>query len=215
MSFVRKLLKQCRKPNGLFGKMVAQGMNRNHARMNQWGMSKIPLKEDMIALDIGCGGGGNIRWLAIKLKKGMVYGIDYSQESVNISRKVNAEHIKTGRVIIQSGTVSKLPYEDNFFDLVTAVETHYFWPDLSSDLEEVLRVLKPSGRFMIIGGEYKGGKYDERNASWVEYGKMTYLTLDEHREVLQKAGFVEVTIHEEYDKGWLCAVGNKSEGSGK
>lgn len=212
MSFMSKLLKQCRKPNGLFGKMVARGMNRNHARMNQWGMSKIPLKEDMIALDIGCGGGGNIRWLANKLKKGMVYGIDYSQESVNISRKVNAERIKTGRVIIQSGTVSALPYEDNFFDLVTAVETHYFWPDLSSDLEEVLRVLKPSGVFVIIGGEYKGGKYDERNASWVQYGKMTYLTLDELSELLMRAGFVDVAIHEAYEKGWLCAEGIKPVG---
>ncbi len=166
----------------------------------------------MIALDIGCGGGGNIRWLASKLKKGMVYGIDYSQESVNISRKVNAEHIKTGRVIIQSGTVSALPYDDAFVDLVTAVETHYFWPDLSSDLVEVLRVLRPSGRFMIIGGEYKGGKYDERNAPWVKYGQMTYLTLDELDDVLKLAGFVDVTIHEEYEKGWLCAEGHKPGG---
>jgi ubiquinone/menaquinone biosynthesis C-methylase UbiE len=143
------------------------------------------------------------------MKKGMVYGIDYSRESVSISRKVNAENIKTGRVIIQSGTVSAMPFDDDFFDLVTAVETHYFWPDLSSDLAEALRVLKPSGVLVIIGGEYKGGKYDERNAPWVVYGNMTYLTLDELSDVLKQVGFVDVTIHEEVEKGWLCAVGEK------
>lgn len=209
MSFISKLLKQCRKPSGLFGRMVADGMNRSHAPMTKWALEQIHLTEDMTVLDIGCGGGGTVRRIASRLKKGKVHGIDYSPESVMISHRVNAKHIQSGRVDIQTGTVSALPYADGIFDLVTAVETHYFWPNLSSDLKEVLRVLKPSGRIVIIGGEYKGGKYDERNASFVKAGDMTYLTLAEHREVLEKAGFLEVTIYEDYSKGWMCVAGIK------
>jgi ubiquinone/menaquinone biosynthesis C-methylase UbiE len=209
MSFISKLLKQCRKPSGLFGRMVAKGMNRSHAVMTKWGLEKIHLVENMTVLDIGCGGGGTVCRLARVLKKGKVYGIDYSPESVIISRRVNAKHIQSRRVEIQKGTVSALPYEDGKFDLVTAVETHYFWPDLSSDMVEILRVLKPSGQLVIIGGEYKGGKFDDRNAAFVEAGDMTYLSLTELQEMLENAGFLDVTIYEDYAKGWMCVKGTK------
>lgn len=43
------------------------------------------------------------------------------------------------------------------FDLATAVETHYYWPDLNADMQEVLRVLKPVGTLIIIAEAYKGG----------------------------------------------------------
>ena len=44
----------------------------------------------------------------------------------------------------------KLPYEDGKFDLVTAVETVYFWPNLPDCLQEVRRVLKQGGKFAIL-----------------------------------------------------------------
>ena len=53
--------------------------------------------------------------------------------------------------------MSKLPFPDGMFDLVTAVETHYYWPDLVADMREVLRVLKPGGTFVLIAEAYKDG----------------------------------------------------------
>jgi len=209
MSFICKLLKQCRKPSGLFGRIVARGMNLNHASMTRWGLEHVNLREDMVALDIGCGGGGTVYRLASILILGKVYGIDYSKESVKMSQKVNLDNISKERVDIRQGSVSELPFQDDMFDLITAVETHYFWPDLTADLREILRVLKPLGIMMMIGGEYKGGKFDQRNEKWVEYGNMTYLTINEHRKLLEKVGYKNVCIHEDYERGWMCAVGQK------
>jgi hypothetical protein len=42
--------------------------------------------------------------------------------------------------------VSQQSFSENTFDLVTAVETHFWWPDLSNDIGEVLRVPEPSGK---------------------------------------------------------------------
>ena len=50
------------------------------------------------------------------------------------------------QVFITQGSAEKLPYKDNEFDLTTAVETVYFWPNLPGCLGEVSRVLKPGGR---------------------------------------------------------------------
>lgn len=60
--------------------------------------------------------------------------------------------LKDGRVEIQKASVSQLPFSDNKFDLVTAVETQYYWPDLDKDMEEILRVLKPGGTLIVIAG---------------------------------------------------------------
>lgn len=46
--------------------------------------------------------------------------------------------------------VGALPYGDGAFDLVTAFETVYFWPDLEKAFQEILRTLKPGGRFLLV-----------------------------------------------------------------
>ena len=94
-------------------------------------------------LDIGCGGGATLKRLLKRSKDSQVYGIDISDESVAKARKVNRALLDK-QVFIQQGSAVKLPYEDAKFDLVTAVETVYFWPNLPNCLQEVRRVLKPT-----------------------------------------------------------------------
>ena len=56
---------------------------------------------------------------------------------------------------VLEGNVQSLPFEDNTFDIVTAFETVYFWPDIEKCFGEVKRVLKPGGTF-LIGMESNG-----------------------------------------------------------
>jgi len=103
-----------------------------------------------------------VRKLAEIAVQGKVYGIDLSEESVTVSRRTNRRFIKKGRVEIQNSSVSCLPFSDNLFDLVTAVNTYYYWSDLVGDMKEIRCVLKPGGKFMILGEAYKGGKHFDR-----------------------------------------------------
>ncbi|WP_084080946.1 methyltransferase domain-containing protein [Edaphobacter aggregans] len=48
-----------------------------------------------------------------------------------------------------------MPYANDTFDLVAAVETHFFWLDLAGDVREVLRVVKPGGMFVVIAEVHK------------------------------------------------------------
>jgi len=58
--------------------------------------------------------------------EGNVIGLDYSAASVAVSRETNAQEIESGRVQIEQGSVAVLPFSDGTFDIVTAVETHYY-----------------------------------------------------------------------------------------
>ena len=203
--------RQLRKPSDRTGRAVLARMNVSHGPVTLWGLSHVEVGEHFTALDVGCGGGRTIDRLASMATNGKVFGVDYSEESVATARETNANWIAQGRVDIQQANVSKLPFPNATFDLVTAVETHYYWPDLPSDVREVMRVIKPGGKFAIIAETYRGRVND-----WAYRPTMTlllraaYLTPEQHRQLLADAGYVDVQVFEERAKGWICAVGTRS-----
>jgi SAM-dependent methyltransferase len=206
------LLNQCSKPSGWLGRMNLWSMNRRHSKVTEWGLTHVSIQSRDKILDVGCGGGMTVARLAAIATEGKTYGIDYSEESVAASQRANRKSIAAGRVEILLGSVSHLPFPDQMFDLVTAVETHYYWPDLNADMQEVWRVLKPGGTLIIIAEAYKGGKYDRLLRGLEKLrGIMNYahLSVSEHSELFSKAGYSDVQVFEEYDKGWVCAVGRK------
>jgi ubiquinone/menaquinone biosynthesis C-methylase UbiE len=204
---------QCRKPSGLFGRFILWDMNRHHSKLTDWGLSHVTIKPNSKILDVGCGGGRTIHKLAVAASAGKVYGIDYSDDSVAAARRANAHWIDIGRVEIEQGSVSQLPFADESFDLVTAIETHLFWPDLPNDFDEIFRVLQPGGALLVVAEIYKGGKHLEgfRKKIFEKHlaANMNLLAPDEHRELFANAGFPKVEIFEEPDKGWICGVGTK------
>jgi ubiquinone/menaquinone biosynthesis C-methylase UbiE len=204
-----KLLDQCRKPTGWLGRLFLGIMNWRHSKLTEWGLQQISVGKGDTILDVGCGGGVTVRKLAAVAAEGKVYGVDHSELSVAASRRTNRQGIAEGRVEIRQASVSGLPFPDGLFDLVTAVETHYFWPDLPADMREVLRVLKAGGTLIILAEAYKGGKHDQRLQKVAELTKMVFLTAGEHRELFANAGYSEVRVVERPDKGWICGIGKK------
>lgn len=195
-----------RKPVGFGGKIMVAMMNSGHGAMADWGFGHITIGSDACILDAGCGGGANIKKLLTKVPKGQVKGIDYSEVSVEKSRKVNAKAMKEGRCEVLQASVAELPFAKNTFDLVTAFETIYFWPGLAECFREVYRVTKPSGTFFICN-ESNGetGKDDK----WVEkIGGMTIYNAAQILNALNQAGFIDAKVSKS-DKGWICVTARK------
>jgi ubiquinone/menaquinone biosynthesis C-methylase UbiE len=214
MSIVHKIINQCRKPSGWLGRLNLWDMNRRHSKLTDWGLSHIAIMETDTILDVGCGGGRTVHKLAAFATRGKIYGIDHSEDSVATAVRTNRRWLGTDHVEIQQGSVSRLPFSDRMFDLVTAVETHYYWPDLHADMREVLRVLKPGGNLIIIAEAYKGGKHEQRLQVLVKAMKSmnctyAHLSVEEHGDLFSKSGYSDVQVFEEYDKGWICGIGRK------
>src|SRR5215813_8806691 len=148
------LARQARKPHKWIGRPFLWIMNRSHSTLTDWGLRQVSIGKSFSVLDIGCGGGRTIQKLAAIASEGRVCGVDYASGSVAVSRSKNARLIESGRVEIRAASVSQLPFPDSSFDLATAVETQYYWPDLVNDMKEVRRVLKPGGHFAVIAETY-------------------------------------------------------------
>ena len=207
------ILNQVRKPTKWVGRFFLWIMNTSHSGVTDWGLQHVRIGKDFTILDVGCGGGRTVQKLAALATEGMVYGVDYAKGSVAASRGKNAQLIETGRVEIKQASVSQLPFPENKFDLVTAVETQYYWPDLVKDMKEILRVLKPGGTLIVIAESYKKGARD-----WLQGPVMKLISsanpgVDEHRELFSTAGYTDVQIFEERSKGWICGIGRKAPSS--
>jgi ubiquinone/menaquinone biosynthesis C-methylase UbiE len=196
---------------GWLGRFSLSRMNLSHSKLTDWGLKQISIASHDTILDVGCGGGRTVSKLAAIAAEGKVYGVDYSDESVAATKRTNARWIELGRVEVRNGSVSQLPFPDGMFDLVTAVETHFWWPNLPGDMRGVFRVIKPGGTLVLIAEVYKGAnttaaRVAEKYASRVG---MTLLSVNEHRELFINAGYSDVEIIEEAAKGWICGVGRK------
>lgn len=203
------MLTQVRKPAKWFGRPFLWGMNRSHSALTDWGLKHVQIGEDFTILDVGCGGGRTIEKLAAVAGKGSVYGVDYADGSVAVSREKNAGLIRSGRVEIKQASVSQLPFPDSKFDLVTAVETQYYWPDLVKDMQEVLRVLKPGGTLIVIAESYKKGANNAWQQPIMKLLKSSNLSVEDHRELFSKAGYTDIQTFEEKAKGWFSGIGKK------
>jgi len=203
------ILRQCRRPSGPVGLFFARLMNRTHGGLRAWALDHLSIASAASILDVGCGGGQTLHALASLAPEGKVYGVDYASASVATARSVNAALIRAGRIDVRQASVSTLPFADETFDVVTAMETHYYWPDLAHDLREIGRVLVPGGRLMIVAEAYDRGGASAMQRPIMAALKAKFLTREAHCELFESAGLIDVQAFENRSKGWLCVVGTR------
>ncbi len=178
------------KPVGDVGAKMLERMNISHAPLRAFGLHTIEYQPHMTILDVGCGGGATIKDLLKLSKESVVYGLDYASKSIEMSSLNNKEELNK-RVFLKKGDVAHLPYEENMFDLVTAVETVYFWPDITKGLEEIHRVLKKGGHLNII---CEGS--DPEAIDWPKIdGFFKIYRPSELQALLVQAHFQDVVVH--------------------
>ena len=203
------LLDQYKCPTGHRGRVVAALMNKRHKALTLWGLTHVNVEPNYVILDVGCGGGKTISRLAQQAPLGKVFGIDCSADMVAYSRKVNKKLIAENHVEIHEGSVEKTGFPDNFFDLVTAIETYYFWPRLPDALQEIKRVLKPEGKLLLVNEMVKDGVYEVEHAEMIEKTQVCLFPLEEIRRNMQSVGFVNVQIFTNDESPWNAILAQK------
>lgn len=190
-------------PQGFIGRLMLSGMNMGHSPMAKWAFTQFDVPDDGKLVDIGCGGGFNIRRLLERSKDGFVYGIDISSTSVEKSKKTNKKNIGK-RCEVLLGSADNLPLEDNSIKLAIAFETVYFWEALEKCFAEVKRTLKPDGKFVIVNDPGDPKKHWKKMIP----GMKSY-TPDEIKQAMEAVGFMDVWVTK--NKFMFCVSGKKGK----
>lgn len=133
-------------------------------------------------LDVGCGTGANLEMLS---QFGDAEGVDVSHDALAFCRERGLKNVRHGEA-------EKLPYEDETFDLVTALDVVEHLDDDLAGLREMQRVLKPGGRalFFVPAFKFLWGVQDD-----ISHHRRRY-RIPELRRVVKEAGFeVERTTY--------------------
>jgi ubiquinone/menaquinone biosynthesis C-methylase UbiE len=102
-------------------------------------------------LDIGCGTGSMTQLIRQRVgATGKIYGIDPGPKQIaRAQAKANQSRLS---ITYQVGVIERLPYPDQSFDAVLSTFVMHVLPDelKQQGLAEIVRVLKPGGRVIIV-----------------------------------------------------------------
>jgi SAM-dependent methyltransferase len=110
------------------------------------------MMDDKVVLEIGCGRGGFSISLTQKFPSVLkLFACDYSETALSIGE---ASTTKSGRLTWQKEDIQALSFPDDHFHTVISCETIEHVPRPMKALEEIYRVLKPGGRFILTCPNY-------------------------------------------------------------
>lgn len=203
---VAEKITQCMKPHGDEGIETIQNMNENHREISEFAFEKVNVGKTDKVIDIGCGGGVNIEKF-LKLTSENVDGLDYSEVSVAETIKRNQDAVDCGKSRVIHADVRDMPIDDESYDLASAFETIYFWPDIGETFREVSRIIKPNGQFMIAQGTDGNHPDDEKWLATVE-GMHVY-TAPELEKYLLDAGFKSIESYIKENEYIMVVIAKK------
>lgn len=143
----RFIAEQLSHPRGVRGWLVRRGMNRGNAQANRFALDQLDLQPTDRVLEVGFGGGVNIRRLLDQ--SASIVGVDRSEDAVRAADRHFAEARSTGRASFLLGDVEALPLPDAAFTKAVTVHTVYFWSSLDQGFRELHRCLHPGGLLAV------------------------------------------------------------------
>ena len=186
----RFLIKQSQKPSGLVGRVITKIWSFYFKKLSLWAIKQTTISSNYRILEIGYGGGSTIKNLLALNKHLEVHGIDISKESYRTAQRVHSDSIRKGSVQLKIGNVENIPYQNNYFDRVFAIQTHIFWKDIKKSFQEVYRVMSSNSTLIIASEKEK-----------IHYHMTDYRTSHEFSQLLTSIGFSK--IEEKQNRNWI------------
>ncbi len=220
---IRQMFNEIAEKYDLYNHTLSLGIDRYWRKKGILSLKNIAPEK---VLDIATGTGDLALEAYFRLHPETVTGIDISEKMMEIGKQKIAAAGLSGKIEFLWQDCSELSFDDNTFDAVTVAFGIRNFENLDKGLREILRVLRPQGKFMIlelsvpeqflikqayllyskyimpiVGQLISGNKhaYDYLPKSIAAFPQNTELAA-----ILQKNGFVEVT----YKKltGGICTL---------
>ena len=176
-------------------------------------LQMVKLQQPTSILDIATGT-GDLAILFAETTATEIIGLDISQGMLDMGKKKISDKNLDSKIQMVLGDGEKIPYADNYFDVITVAYGVRNFENLEKGLSEILRVLKPNGTFIIletavpIKFPFKQGYYVYTNFIMPTIGKLfskdksayKYLSTSAQNfpfgealnNILRKIGFIEV-----------------------
>jgi arsenite methyltransferase len=138
------------RPTGFRGRLVGNMLNRANRSATAAAIEALDLQPGAVAADMGFGGGVGLELLLQRVgPEGRVHGVDLSPTMVSRAAGRFKREIASGRLRLDSGSITQLPLEDRSVQGAITVNTIYFVEELERAFSELARVITSSGRVVV------------------------------------------------------------------
>lgn len=168
-------------------------------------------------LDVGCGLGGGVRYLADE-RRCQATGIDATREYVKTAKALTGMVGLSAKVKFIQGSALQIPFADGSFDVVWTEHAQMNIADKPGFFFEIARVLKPGGRFVfhdIFQGEDGEPHYP---LPWADEPSISFMaTAESLKTSLQEANLTILSWEDKSQRSldWFAAVTEKLKKSGR
>ena len=178
------------------GSKIILRMNESHKYIHNFARKYIDFSKCKTILDVGCGGGQNISDIVrLTNEKAKIYGIDYSEASIEHSKHLNAESVEKGIVSFEHTSLMESGFKSNMFDLIVAFETVYFWDNIVENFKKTYDLLADGGIF-CIANECGKTLFCRKYEKIVKMMKL--YSINDIKKILIAAGFTADKIEYNY-----------------
>ena len=146
------------RPEGLAGRIFGRVMEATNESAYHHALALLDPARDAAMLEIGFGTGRFLELLLERLPDGFVAGVDPAATMVDVARSRRTIRAAAARADLRLGEAARLPWPDGTFDASVALHSFQFWPDPLAAAREVLRVLRPQGRVVVVLREHPPGR---------------------------------------------------------
>lgn len=146
---LKALAKQLRKPSGTAGSKVGEMMNKANHFLYEATLAEMQLQPNESILEIGFGNGLFFEKIFHSNPSITIAGLDYSSQMIKEASRLNSKRIAGNQLRLYKGNSDQLSFADNSFDKIFCINVIYFWDNPAIHLQEIKRVLKPSGIFYV------------------------------------------------------------------
>ena len=166
----------------------AQGQPRSRQPALNQTIEQMGLCRDDRVLDIGCGDGGVCRLLSPLCPEGSVAGLDISDGMIRLARE---QSVGFENVLYAPGAAEEIPWAEDYFTRIVAIESAYYWPSPETALREIFRVANFGAEIFLLLNLYEENPHAHH---WREgFDPPLHLkSAAEWIEILKNAGFNRV-----------------------
>lgn len=180
-------------PQGEKGIQIGEMMHATNIGMTLESIHSLLIEDSEHILEIGHGNAGHLKSF-LKIAKDLKYtGIDISETMHHEAENLNIEFKNQAEFVLYEG--EKLPFENEVFDKIFTVNTVYFWKKPVEYLNEIYRVLKDNGTFILTFGQ----RDFMETLPFTAYD-FTLYSNDEMEELISKSQFKRMKISEKEEE---------------
>lgn len=147
---LKELALQLKCPKGTNGLKVAESMTETNISMTLHAIFALQLQAYEIVLELGHADCPHFLQLMSQANHIKYHGLETSSLMVSEASRKTIMQVDVPKPVFKWYNGTDIPYKANYFNKLFTVNTIYFWDKPKLLLEEIYRVLKPQGIFVLV-----------------------------------------------------------------